>query len=196
MLVEIQDKIVSTQIFERQFVCDLNACKGACCIEGDGGAPVTEDEVKIIEANLEQIRPFMRKEGIEAIEANGVVYHDDNFDPATTLVNDAECAFVYFDESGIAKCAIEKAQREGHIDFPKPISCHLYPIRTKQFQDYTALNYEKWDICEPACTCGEQLEVPVFKFLREPLIRAFGKKFYTELEQVARELSEDKHWSQ
>jgi hypothetical protein len=188
MLVEINNKIVSTQIFERQFVCDLNACKGACCIEGDGGAPVTEEEVKIIEQNLEQIIPYMRPEGIKAIETSGIVYHDEDFEPATTLVNGKECAFVYFDKSNTAKCAIEKAQREGKIDFIKPISCHLYPIRTKQFSDYTALNYEKWDICEPACACGEKLDIPVFKFLKEPLIRAFGQEFYEELEIVSKEL--------
>lgn len=188
MLVEIEDKIVSTQIFERQFVCDLTACKGACCIEGDNGAPVTAEEVQIIEANLAQIKPFMRPEGIAAVEKNGVAYLDNDLEPATTLVNGAECAFVFFDAAGTAKCAIEKAQREGRIDFLKPISCHLYPIRTKQFQDYTALNYEKWDICEPACACGEKLEVPVYKFLKEPLIRAFGPTFFQELEIVASEL--------
>jgi hypothetical protein len=136
----------------------------------------------------------MRPEGIAAVEAQGVAYLDHNLEPATTLVNDAECAFVFFDDAGIAKCAIEKAQREGHIDFLKPISCHLYPIRTKQFQDYTALNYEKWDICEPACACGEKLEVPVYKFLKEPLKRAFGEDFYKELEHVASELGD--HWSE
>lgn len=188
MLVEIDDKIVSTQIFERQFVCDLSACKGACCIEGDNGAPVSTEEVQIIESYLPQILPFMRPEGIAAVEAHGVAYLDNNQEPATTLVNGAECAFVFFDDAGIAKCAIEKAQREGHIDFLKPISCHLYPIRTKQFQDYTALNYEKWDICEPACACGEKLEVPVYKFLKEPLKRAYGEDFYQELEKVASEL--------
>ena len=188
MLVEIQDKIVSTQIFERQFVCDLSACKGACCIEGNGGAPVTKEEVDIIEANLDKILPYMRSEGIAAIEAQGVVYEDEDFEPATTLVNDKECAFVYFDQTNTAKCAIEKAHREGQIDFIKPISCHLYPIRTKQFNEYTALNYEKWDICEPACACGEKLDVPVYKFLKEPLIRAFGPEFYKELEIVSREL--------
>jgi hypothetical protein len=188
MLVEIQDKIVSTQIFERQFVCDLNACKGACCIEGNGGAPVTKEEIAIIEANLDKVLPYMRPEGIAAIEAQGVVYEDEDFEPATTLVNGKECAFVYFDQTNTAKCAIEKAHREGQIDFIKPISCHLYPIRTKQFNEYTALNYEKWDICEPACACGEKLDVPVYKFLKEPLIRAFGPEFYTELEIVSREL--------
>jgi hypothetical protein len=191
MLVEIEDKIVSTQIFERQFVCDLSACKGACCIEGNGGAPVTKEEVEIIEAHLDKILPFMRPEGIEAIEAQGVVYEDDDFEPATTLVNGKECAFVYFDQTNTAKCAIEKAHREGQIDFIKPISCHLYPIRTKKFDQYTALNYEKWDICEPACACGEQLDVPVYKFLKEPLIRAFGQDFYKELEIVSRELNSE-----
>lgn len=190
MLVEIEDKIVSTQIFEKQFVCDLTACKGACCIEGDGGAPVTSEEVQIIEAHLDQIKPFMRPEGIAAVETNGITYLDKDLEPATTLVNDAECAFVFFDNSGIAKCAIEKAQREGFIDFPKPISCHLYPIRTKKFENYTALNYEKWDICAPACDCGEKLKVPVYKFLKEPLKRAFGEEFYQELEKVAIELSQ------
>ena len=191
MLVEIEDKIVSTQIFERQFVCDLSACKGACCIEGNGGAPVTKEEVEIIEAHLDKILPFMRPEGIEAIEAQGVVYEDDDFEPATTLVKGKECAFVYFDQTNTAKCAIEKAHREGQIDFIKPISCHLYPIRTKKFDQYTALNYEKWDICEPACACGEQLDVPVYKFLKEPLIRAFGQDFYKELEIVSRELNSE-----
>ena len=190
MLVEIEDKIVSTQIFEKQFVCDLTACKGACCIEGDGGAPVTPEEVQILEAHLDQIKPFMRPEGIAAIEAQGITYLDKDLEPATTLVNGAECAFVFFDNSGIAKCAIEKAQREGIIDFPKPISCHLYPIRTKKFENYTALNYDKWDICAPACACGEKLKVPVYKFLKEPLTRAFGDDFYQELEKVAIELDE------
>lgn len=188
MLVEIQDKIVSTQIFEKHFVCDLNACKGACCVEGDGGAPLQAEEIKIIEQHLPQILPYMRPEGIQAIEENGVALLDDNFEAETTLVNGKECAFVYFDAHNTAKCAIEKAQREGQIDFIKPISCHLYPIRTKTFNDYTALNYEKWDICEPACACGEKLAVPVFRFLKEPITRAFGSAFYQELEVVWQEL--------
>lgn len=188
MLVEIQDKIVSTQIFERQFVCDLNACKGACCIEGDGGAPLSREEIQIIEQNLPKIQPYMRKEGIVAIEEHGVALIDEDFSAETTLIEGKECAFVYFDQNNTAKCAIEKANREGQIDFIKPLSCHLYPIRTKQFNDYTALNYEKWDICQPACACGEKLDVPVYKFLKEPLIRAFGSEFYNELTIVAKEL--------
>ena len=191
MLVEIQDKIVSTQIFERKFVCDLNACKGACCIQGDAGAPLTIEEVSIIEENLEKIIPFMRPEGVKAVEEIGVFYMDQENEPATTLVNDEECAFVYFDENGITKCSIEAAHKAGVTDFKKPISCHLYPIRLKKFNDFTAVNYEQWDICAPACKCGEELDVPVFRFLKEPIIRAFGEDFFKELTIVDEELKKN-----
>ena len=188
MLIEIHDKIISTQIFDRKFVCDLNACRGACCIKGDAGAPLEEEEANILEENIDKIKPFMRKEGIEEVDKTGVFYIDQENDMAATLVNEKECAFVFFDEKGITKCAIEKAQSEGVIDFKKPLSCHLYPIRVKRFNDFTALNYNHWDICEPACSCGEKSNVPVYKFLRDPLIRAFGSTFYEELEIVNSEL--------
>ena len=188
MLVEIRDKVVSTQIFEKKFVCDLAACKGACCIEGDAGAPLTVEEVSILEDDLEAIKPYMREEGLKAIEEQGVCYMDQDNEPVTTLVNGAECAFVFFDEQGITKCSIEQANREGKTDFKKPISCHLYPIRVKEFDDFTALNFDKWDICSPACACGDELNVPVYKFLREPIIRAFGMPFFDELEIVNKEL--------
>ena len=188
MLVEIRDKVVSTQIFEKKFVCDLAACKGACCIEGDAGAPLTVEEVSILEDDLEAIKPYMREEGLKAIEEEGVFYMDQDNEPVTTLVNGAECAFVFFDEQGITKCSIEQANREGKTDFKKPISCHLYPIRVKEFDDFTALNFDKWDICSPACACGDELNVPVYKFLKEPIIRAFGMPFFDELEIVNKEL--------
>ena len=190
MLVEIGDKIVSTQVFERKFVCDLNACKGACCIEGDAGAPLTIEEVSIIEDDLDAIKPYMREEGLKAVEEQGVFYMDQDNEPVTTLVNGAECAFVYFDDQGITKCSIEQAHKDGKTDFKKPISCHLYPIRVKQFNDFKALNYDHWKICSPACACGEELNVPVYKFLKEPLIRAFGAPFFEELEVVNKELNE------
>lgn len=192
MLVEIGDKIVSTQIFERKFVCDLNACKGACCIEGDAGAPLTMEEIDILEEDLEAIKPYMRQEGIEAVDKTGVFYMDQDNDAGTTLVNNKECAFVFFDNNGITKCAIEQAHKEGKTEFKKPISCHLYPIRVKEFKDFTALNYDKWDICVPACACGESLNVPVYKFLKEPIIRAFGEEFFEELEVVNEELKNQK----
>lgn len=192
MLIELKDKIVSTEVFERKFVCDLNACKGACCVEGDAGAPLTTEEVSTLEDIVEEVKPYMRKEGLEAIEKSGVFYMDQDNEPVTTLVNGAECAFVYFDENGVTKCAIEKAYNEGKSSFKKPISCHLYPIRVKKFNEYQALAYDKWSICSSACELGEKLSVPVFKFLKEPLIRAFGEDFYNELEAVEKELpSED-----
>lgn len=188
MLIEVHDKVVSTQIFERKFVCDLNACKGACCIEGDAGAPLSLEEIDILEDELEAIKPYMRPEGLAAVEKSGVFYIDSDGDAGTTLVNEKECAFVFFDEQGITKCAIEKANKEGKTDFKKPISCHLYPIRVKQFADYQALGYDVWDICEPACACGDSLDVPVYRFLKEPLIRAFGEEFFNELTIVEEEI--------
>jgi len=189
MLIEVGDKVISTQIFERKFVCDLNACKGACCIEGDAGAPLTLEEVDILEETFEQIKPYMREEGIAVVEKQGVFYMDQDNEPVTSLVNNAECAFVYFDDKGITKCAVEQAFLDGKTDFKKPISCHLYPIRVKQFNDFTALNYDVWNICSDACTLGEQLAVPVYKFLKEPLIRAFGTPFFKELEIISEEIN-------
>lgn len=188
MLVEIGDKVVSTQVFENKFVCDLTACKGACCIEGDAGAPLTIEEVSLIEDDLDAIEPYMRPEGIQAVREQGVFYMDQENEPVTTLINGGECAFVYFDENGITKCSIEQAHKEGKTQFKKPISCHLYPIRVKKFHELTALNYDRWNICEPACECGSKLDVPVYKFLKEPIIRAFGDRFFDELEIVAKEI--------
>ena len=196
MLIEVEDKIVSTQIFEKKFVCDLNACKGACCVEGDAGAPLTFEEVELIENDIDAIKPYMRKEGIAAVDKTGVFYMDQDNEPVTTLVNGKECAFVFFDENGITKCAIEKAQSEGKTDFKKPISCHLYPIRVKKLHDLIALNYDEWDICSPACACGDKLDVPVFRFLKEPITRAFGVPFFDELCLVDSEIKKSKEESQ
>jgi len=192
MLVEIGNKIVSTQLFERKFVCDLNTCKGACCIEGDAGAPLTDVEINILEEELDHIKPFMREVGIKAVEENGVFYIDQENETATTLVNKKECAFVFFDEKGITKCAIEAANKAKKTTFKKPISCHLYPVRVKHFDNFTALNYNQWDICESACDCGEKLNVPVYKFLKEPLTRAFGEAFFNELEIVNEEVNKER----
>jgi len=188
MLFEIENKIVSTEIFSKKFVCDLNACKGACCVEGDGGAPLESVEIENISSNLSKIQPYMRPEGLSAIEENGIHYIDKDGDPVTTLVNNKECAFVFFDEESKAKCSIEHAFNKGEIDFNKPLSCHLYPIRTKKIGEYIAVNYEEWDICKAACACGEKLNVPVYRFLKAPLIRAFGESFYTELSAIEKEL--------
>ena len=192
MLLEIQDKVVSIDLFEKKFVCDLTVCKGACCIEGDAGAPLTFEEVSIMEDDLEKIKPFMRPEGIAAVEETGVFYMDWDNEPVSTLVNEKECAFVTFDEKGTALCAIEQAHKAGVTEFKKPISCHLYPIRVKKYNDFTALNYNEWNICKSACACGDKLDVKVYKFLKEPIVRAFGEEFFTELESVDKEIEKQK----
>jgi hypothetical protein len=188
MIVQIENHLISTEIFDQKFVCDLQACKGACCVEGDSGAPLSNAEEELLKTHFEKIAPFMSEEGIEAVKTNGVSYQDQDGDIVTTLINGQDCAFVFRDEKGIAKCSIEKAHREKKIDFNKPISCHLYPIRIKKFGDFTAINYKKWKICEPACHCGEKLNISVYRFLKEPLIRAFGETFFKELELVHKEM--------
>lgn len=188
-MIEIEDKLISLDVFEKRFVCDISACKGACCVEGDDGAPLTMEEVSIMEEELESYKPYMRDVGIEAIEHTGVFYMDTDNEPVTTLVNGGECAFVAFDENGVAKCAIEQAYEDGETEFKKPISCHLYPIRVSKLRNYEAINYNSWHLCAPACKLGEALEVKTYRFLKEPIIRKWGANFYKELEIVDRELS-------
>lgn len=188
MLVEIDDKIVSTDLFSKKFVCDLSRCKGACCVKGSGGAPLTEKEVELIEENLEAIKPFMSDEGIKTVKNEGVYYLDEDDAPATKLIDKKECCFVYFDKSNTAKCSIETAYKAGKIKFNKPQSCHLYPIRIKEFNEFTAINYEVWDICDAACSLGKSLQVPVYKFLKEPITRVFGVSFFEELSKIDKEL--------
>jgi hypothetical protein len=192
MLIEVENHIVSTQIFERKFVCDLNACKGACCIEGDAGAPLTLEEIDILEEDFDKIKPFMRQEGIDAVLESGVFYMDEDNEPVTTLIHEKECAFVFFDEKGITKCAVEQAYLSGETTFKKPISCHLYPIRVMKYEKMDALTYNEWDICAPACACGEALNVPVYQFLKEPITRRFGEDFFVTLQQVDQKLKDDK----
>ena len=191
-MVQIDDKIIAFEVFEKQFVCDLSACKGACCVEGDAGAPLELQEVNILEETYEKVKPYMRKSGIESIEENGFYVIDGDGDYTTPLVNNSECAYVSFDKDGIAKCSIEQAYNDGHIKFKKPISCHLFPVRVKQYKDFEALNYEEIKICKPACDCGEKLKVPVFRFLKEPLVRKYGVNWYDELCEVAAELEKRK----
>ena len=183
-MIEIDGNLVSDLIFEKKFVCDLSACKGACCIEGDAGAPLEKEETKILEKIFPKVKKFLRTEGVKAIEEQGTWLKAKDGELETPLVNNSECAYVIFDKKGITKCGIEKAYEEGVIDFKKPISCHLYPIRTKETKAGTILNYDEWKICKPACTCGEKLNVKVYKFLKEPIIRKFGKGFFKELVEL------------
>lgn len=186
-MIAIDNTLISEDLLEKKFVCDLNACKGECCVAGDSGAPLDKDELPILEEVLEKVKPYMVKKGLAAIKKHGPYVVDGDGDFTTTLVSEgAECAFVYFDETGIAKCAIEKAYLDGAISWKKPISCHLYPVRISRHKGYEAVNYSKWDICKPACSCGEKLNVPVYRFLKEPLIRKFGKNWFKQLEQSAK----------
>jgi hypothetical protein len=186
-MIAIDNTLVSEDILDKKFFCDLNACKGACCVAGDSGAPLDKEELPILESVLENVKPYMNKKGLKAIQKNGPYVIDNDGDYTTTLVAPGEeCAFVYFDDQKIAKCAIEKAYLEKKINWQKPISCHLYPIRIKKTKSYDAVNYDKWDVCKPACSCGEKLNVPVYKFLKTPLIRKYGKNWFKQLEQAAK----------
>ena len=179
-MIQVEDKIISMGIFEKHFVCDLNACKGACCVEGDSGAPLTVEEEKKLNNIYEKVKPYMREEGIAEIEKQGVAVYDSEGDLTTTLVNNRECVFV-IEKEGVSLCSIEKAYLDEETDFKKPISCHLFPIRVKEYRDFDAVNYEEIKICKPACECGSKLEVPVYAFLREPLIRKYGEDWYQKL---------------
>ncbi len=187
-MLQIDETIISLDLLSEQFVCDLTICRGACCIEGDAGAPLDEAEVKIINDLLPLIWDDLSDKSKALILQQGVSYIDDDNEPVTSIVDGAECVFTFFDENGICKCAIEKAYREGKIDFNKPISCHLYPIRLQKFNSFTAVNYHRWSICKSACGLGKSLKVPVYIFLKEPLIRKFGEQWYQQLEIAAGEL--------
>ena len=182
-MIQLEDKIISLDIFETHFLCDLSACKGSCCVEGDSGAPLLDEEEKILEKIYEKVKPYMSEEGKMEVEKNGVSNIDKDGELTTTLVKNKECSFVIF-ENGIAKCSIEKAYNDGFIEFKKPISCHLFPIRITEYPDFEAINYEKIKICKPACDCGSKLKIPLFVFLKEPLTRKYGESWYEELLKV------------
>ncbi len=187
-MLQINDTVISLDLLDQKFVCDLASCKGICCIEGDDGAPLEHSEVKIIEDILPLIWDDLTQKSKDLIQTQGVSYIDKDGEPVTSIVNGAECVFTYTDESGICKCAIEKAYREGKTDFYKPISCHLYPVRIQKYNEYVAVNYHKWSVCNCARKLGKQLKVPVYQFLKEPLIRRFGNDWYEQLEIADKEL--------
>jgi len=186
-MIQIDDKLISEDLFSEEFVCNLAKCKGICCVEGDAGAPLNEDETHILDEIYPKIKSYLRPEGIQAIEEQGTYTLDFEGDLVTPLVNNAECAYVIFDEKGYTKCAIEKAYEDGVIDWQKPISCHLYPIRITEYSNFSAINYHEWDICSDACTLGKELGVKVYQFLKKPLIRKYGEEFYQTLSEAAEE---------
>lgn len=184
-MFQLGKTIVSEDLIEKEFVCNLGACKGECCIAGEAGAPVTSEEVVTLKEIFPKVQPFLRPEGIAAIEAQGTHIVSPLGELETPLVDGKECAYVTFSEKGIAGCGIEDAYNAGAVDFKKPISCHLYPVRVQDYNEFAAVNYHKWPICNDACTLGTELQVPVYKFVKEALVRKFGQHWYAELEKVA-----------
>lgn len=183
-MIEINNTLVSDDLLDQQFVCNLSACKGACCVEGDSGAPLEEEECSIMEDVYDAVKPYMTPEGIEEVERGGNFVLDSDGDLSTPLVNNSHCAYVYRDEAGITKCAVEKAFLNDEISFRKPISCYLFPVRLKQYKTFTAVNVQLIDICSDACELGEKLKVPVYKFLEQPLVQRFGQDWYDALKAV------------
>ena len=183
----IQNTLVSLDVLEKEFCCDLDKCRGCCCIEGDAGAPISDDEVKEVEQILPQLLPDMTKEAREIVAKQGISYLDPSGERVTSIVNDKDCVFARTDHNGWCYCLIEKAYNAGKINFKKPISCHLYPIRLTKVGDYIGVEYHRWDICHCARQLGKKLHTPLSQFLREPLIRRFGHAWFDELELTANE---------
>ncbi|TDM00629.1 MAG: DUF3109 domain-containing protein [Flavobacteriaceae bacterium] len=188
-MIEVQNTIVSEDIFSKEFVCNLSKCKGACCTQGDSGAPLKKEELAILDEIYPKIKPLLSPKGIAAIEKQGKYVLDKDQEWGTTLVDNQECAYVVYKEDGTNICAIELAYAQNIIDYKKPISCHLYPIREKETKSgFSLLNYDRWDICSDACSLGKELSVSVFGFSKEPLIRRFGEDWYKEMQEVEQEL--------
>jgi Protein of unknown function (DUF3109) len=190
-LTVIDNILISDNVIEKQFVCDLAKCKGGCCEEGDAGAPLDEEELDIILKLYEKIKPYLTRDAITEIEKKGkYVYHKEFGWVTPTLGNDKEiCVYGVRDEKGVIKCAFEQAYYDGVISWKKPISCHLYPVITKKgrYGDYEKVNYEPREkLCNPACALGKKLEVPAYEFLKEALIRKYGEEFYNALDKVAK----------
>lgn len=191
-MFQIDKTLVSEDLIEKQFLCNLSACKGACCVQGEAGAPVEDKEREILERIYPLVKPLLRIQGQETIEQLGTYTKNGEGEFETPLIEGGECAYVIFDDKNTALCGIEKAYNMGLIDFKKPISCHLYPVRIQEFSEFMAVNYSHWDICNDACALGKSLELPVYKFLKEALIRKFGATWYEELDLVAQQYYLDK----
>jgi len=190
-MIVIDNILISDDIIERQFVCNLKACKGACCVLGDGGAPLEKEEAELLPQLYDKIKPYLLPEGIKAIEEQGCTISTKTKDGypklRTPLVDNKACVYVNYSDDGTTLCGIELAYRDNKISFLKPISCHLYPIRVKELkqQEITNVNYDEWEICDDACQLGEKLKVPVFEFLKAPIIRKWGEDFYDTLKATA-----------
>ena len=186
-MIQIEDKLVSGELQEEFFACDVLRCKGACCVEGDLGAPLDRAELEVLDQIYETVKPYLREEGIRAIEEQGNYVLDFTGGYSTTLVEGRECAYATFTPEGIALCGIEQAWQEGKIDFQKPVSCHLYPVRISSYATFEALNYDRWDICSAACSKGAAGGIRVYEFVKDALIRKYGEDFYLALDTVIKD---------
>ncbi|MFW5851108.1 MAG: DUF3109 family protein [Bacteroidota bacterium] len=185
-MIEIDNTLISLDIIEKNFVCDYAKCKGICCIEGDSGAPVSNEEIEILEKDLPNIVSYVPKKNKKVLQKEGVYYIDQEGEKVTSLVENAECAFVT-QNNGVLTCSIELAWKDGKTTLQKPISCHLYPIRSKKYRDFEALNYDTWHICKDAVCKGDRENIKIYQFLKESLIRKYGRNWYTQLEMIATE---------
>jgi len=194
-MIAIDKVLVTDLLVEEQFVCDLHSCKGGCCEDGEAGAPLQKDEVKILDAIYEKVKPYLTPEGIEEIERQGRYQYNKEFGWVTPTIEGKMCAYGFKDKRGIINCGIEHAYNDGKVNWKKPISCHLFPAKTKKSRnsDVTFVNYEpREDLCQAACGLGKKLKVPVYIFLKEALIRKFGEEFYETLEATAKHLETTK----
>ncbi len=183
-MIQVENVLLSDELFTESFACDLGKCKGACCVEGESGAPLEEREIHLLEEIQDELQPYLTEKGKQALKEQGAFIIDSDGDYVTPLVDGKECAYTTFDSDGTAKCGIEQAHRDGAVDFLKPASCHLYPIRITKLYDMDALNYHRWPICDPARSCGNDLQLPVFRFLKNPLIKRYGESWFLELEEA------------
>jgi hypothetical protein len=195
-MIAIDNVLISDDIVEKHFVCDLNSCKGGCCVDGDCGAPLSEEETTIIADVYPKIRHLLSENYNEEVKTQGTHTWDNEHGYVTPTVNGGICVYGYYDEEGIVKCAFEKAWKDGIINFQKPISCHLYPIRVTESPGFEALNYEpRKSLCKAACKLGNKLKIPVYQFLKAPLTRKYGEEFYQTLEVIADKYYQEKQGS-
>jgi hypothetical protein len=191
-LISIDNVLISDEVIEAKFVCDLHKCKGGCCEDGDAGAPLEQEDIQMLDAHFETIKPYLTKEGLKEIQGKGKYIYDREFGWVTPTIESKICAYGHKDSDGIIKCGIEQAYYDGKLNWKKPISCHLYPIRITENKSYTNVNYEPREVlCRAACALGKKLKLPVYQFLKEAIVRKFGMDFYNTLNEIAQEHFED-----
>ena len=188
-MIEIEGKVINTEIFRRRFVCDISKCKGTCCYDGDSGAPLEKEELDKLTEVFPAVEPLLSDKEREEISRQGLWVTDADGDFVTPIIDGRECVYTNREPDGTWSCAIEKAFREGKTNWRKPISCYLYPIRVSKTRKYELLNFHEWEVCRPAMELGQKVGTPAYKFLREPIIEKFGEDFYKELEELEQELS-------